>query len=152
MKKILLAIDSYKGCLSSKEVETCVEQALHARFPDCKTRCFPIADGGEGLLDALTSVTDMQIIQTEVHNPLMRIRNARYGILKDKLTAIIRHATAGRLTVASLTEVFHLRQGDAVDDIFAVSDKLIQRAALSAHAIKQPIQWPTAQAISIAHQ
>lgn len=104
MKKILLAIDSYKGCLSSKEVETCVEQALHARFPDCKTRCFPIADGGEGLLDALTSVTDMQIIQTEVHNPLMRIRNARYGILKDKLTAIIEMSEASGLTLLNVSE------------------------------------------------
>ena len=104
MKKIVLAIDSYKGCLSSKEVETCVEQELHVRFPDCKVVCFPVADGGEGLLEALAGILDMQLIHAEVHDPLMRVCDARYGILEDGVTAVIEMAEASGLPLVAVAE------------------------------------------------
>ena len=53
MKKIVLAIDSFKGCLSSKEVEQCVAEEIHRLHPQCQTLSIPIADGGEGMLDTL---------------------------------------------------------------------------------------------------
>lgn len=104
MKKIVLAIDSYKGCLSSKEVETCVEQELHVRFPDCKVVCFPVADGGEGLLEALAGILDMRIIHVKVHDPLMRTHDARYGILEDGVTAVIEMAEASGLPLVAVPE------------------------------------------------
>ena len=48
MKKILLAIDSFKGCLSSEEVEAAFSQALTAR--GAEVRSLPMSDGGEGML------------------------------------------------------------------------------------------------------
>lgn len=104
MKKIVLAIDSYKGCLSSKEVETCVEQMLHARFSDCKVVCFPVADGGEGLLDVLAGVLDLRVVQSEVHDPLMRPCVARYGILDNGRTAVIEMAEASGLPLLDMAE------------------------------------------------
>ena len=50
MKKIVLAIDSFKGCLSSKEIEQCIAEEIHRILPSCQTVCIPIADGGEGML------------------------------------------------------------------------------------------------------
>ena len=48
MKKILLAIDSFKGCFSSEEVEAAFSQALTAR--GAEVRSLPMSDGGEGML------------------------------------------------------------------------------------------------------
>lgn len=104
MKKIILAIDSYKGCLTSKEVEECVAQALRERFPSCEVVSVPVADGGEGLLDALAGILDMQTIQVEVHDPLMRVHNARYGILDDGVTAVIEMAEASGLPLLDVEE------------------------------------------------
>ena len=104
MKKIILAIDSYKGCLTSKEVEECVAQALRERFPGCEVVSVPVADGGEGLLDALAGILDMQAIQVEVHDPLMRVHNARYGILDDGVTAVIEMAEASGLPLLDVEE------------------------------------------------
>ena len=104
MKKIILAIDSYKGCLTSKEVEECVAWALRERFPGCEVVSVPVADGGEGLLDALAGILDMQTIQVEVHDPLMRVHNARYGILDDGVTAVIEMAEASGLPLLDVEE------------------------------------------------
>lgn len=104
MKKIILAIDSYKGCLSSKEVETCVKQSLHARFPDSRIVCFPVADGGEGLLEALAEVSDVRMVCTEVHDPLMRLRKACYELLPDGETAVVEMAQASGLPLLKDSE------------------------------------------------
>ena len=49
MQKIILAIDSYKGCLSSIEAEQAASEGIHKVFPSCQTVCLPVADGGEGI-------------------------------------------------------------------------------------------------------
>ena len=87
MKKIVLAIDSFKGCLSSKEIEQCIA-----------------ADGGEGMLDTLIEATQGTFVSTQAHDPLMRIRPARYGILGDQRTAIIEMAEINGLTTLSPIE------------------------------------------------
>ena len=51
--KIVLAIDSFKGCLTSEEVEQAVAQCLSAKFANSLIDSIPIADGGEGTLSAL---------------------------------------------------------------------------------------------------
>lgn len=101
MKKIVLAIDSFKGCLSSKEIEQCIAEEIHRILPSCQTVCIPIADGGEGMLDTLIEATQGTFISTQAHDPLMRIRPARYGILGDQRTAIIEMAEINGLTTLS---------------------------------------------------
>lgn len=101
MKKIVLAIDSFKGCLSSKEIEQCIAEEIHRILPSCQTVCIPIADGGEGMLDTLIEATQGTFVSIQAHDPLMRIRPARYGILGDQRTAIIEMAEINGLTTLS---------------------------------------------------
>ena len=93
MKKIVLAIDSFKGCLTSEEVEQCVAEEIHRLHPQCQTVAIPIADGGEGMLDTLINAMQGQIIYTRAHDPLMRMRTTRYGILTHSCECV-QHATA----------------------------------------------------------
>ena len=104
MKKIVLAIDSFKGCLSSKEIEQCIAEEIHRILPSCQTVCIPIADGGEGMLDTLIEATQGTFVSTQAHDPLMRIRPARYGILGDQRTAVIEMAEINGLTTLSPIE------------------------------------------------
>ena len=93
MKKIVLAIDSFKGA-----------EEIHRILPSCQTVCIPIADGGEGMLDTLIEATQGTFVSTQAHDPLMRIRPARYGILGDQRTAIIEMAEINGLTTLSPIE------------------------------------------------
>ena len=104
MKKIVLAIDSFKGCLSSKEIEQCIAEEIHRILPSCQTVCIPIADGGEGMLDTLIEATQGTFVSTQAHDPLMRIRPTRYGILGDQRTAVIEMAEINGLTTLSPIE------------------------------------------------
>ncbi len=55
MNKIVVAIDSFKGSLSSREAdEAAAEQGIKTIFPQCEVLHFPVADGGEGILEILT--------------------------------------------------------------------------------------------------
>ncbi len=101
MRKIVLALDSYKGCLSSEEVETCVAEALRERFPECEIKCVPMSDGGEGLLDALKKFLDIRIEYAPAYDPLMRKKEARYGILPDGETVVIEMAEINGLPLLS---------------------------------------------------
>lgn len=102
LAKIILAIDSFKGCLASEEVEAVVAETIRRKFPACEVRCLPVADGGEGMLSVLVRATGGRLIPVEVHDPLMRPIRARYGVLGDGETAVIEMAEASGLPL--LTE------------------------------------------------
>ncbi len=97
MKKILLAIDSFKGCLSSLEVAAAVEDGIRKIYPACEVVKVPIADGGEGTTEALVWATKGQMYTLEVNNPLMQPVHATYGILGDGHTAVIEMSAASGL-------------------------------------------------------
>lgn len=98
---IILAIDSFKGCLTSEEVEAIFAQSLTAR--GATVRSLPMSDGGEGMLEAFISALHGQIITAEVHDPLMRPLLASYGIAPDG-TAVIETAKACGLTLMTPEE------------------------------------------------
>lgn len=104
MPKIILAIDSFKGCLTSQEVEECAAGEIRRLFPTCQTYSLPAADGGEGMLEALVHITKGHCITCPVHDPLMRPITARYGTTGDGLTAIIETAQASGLPLLSEAE------------------------------------------------
>ena len=97
MKKVLLAIDSFKGCLSSLEVAAAAEDGIKAVYPSCEVIKTPVADGGEGTVEALVWATNGQICTVEVNDPLMQPVRARYGILGDGHTAVIEMSAASGL-------------------------------------------------------
>lgn len=92
MKKIILAIDSFKGCLSSAEVEQCVGQTIKAKIPYCQIIPLTVSDGGEGILEVLVKAMQGRFITVEAHDPLMCIRKTRYGVSGDGKTAIVEMA------------------------------------------------------------
>lgn len=97
MNKVVIAIDSFKGCLTSEEAGIAVREGIKAVFPDCKTLLFPVADGGEGMLDILTSATKGTYRTLPVHGPLMEPMQGRYAISGDGQTALIEMATVSGL-------------------------------------------------------
>lgn len=79
--KIVLAIDSFKDCLSSKEVESAAEDGIRSVVPSAEVISIPISDGGEGLLDSLIALdSDIQRVRINTHDALMRPLIAEYGI------------------------------------------------------------------------
>ena len=96
MNKIVIASDSFKGTLTSMEVADSVETGVRAVFPDCEVIKLNVADGGEGMLDAICGVRSFQKIELEVNDPLGRRIVAPYVILEDG-TALIEMAQSGGL-------------------------------------------------------
>ena len=95
--KVVIAPDSYKGCLSALEVAKAMERGVLSVFPSAKVRKIPIADGGEGTVAALVTATNGQLRQTEVTDPLGNKIIAHWGVLGDGRTAVIEMAAASGL-------------------------------------------------------
>jgi len=99
MKKIIIASDSFKGCLSSLEIARAARKGIQKVLPDCEIVEIPVADGGEGTTEALVDALDGRFVSCEVHDPLMNPIQVEYGILGDGLTAVIEMASASGLTL-----------------------------------------------------
>ena len=95
--KVVIAPDSYKGCLSALEVAKAMERGVLSVFSSAEVRKIPIADGGEGTVAALVTATNGQLRQTEVTDPLGNKIIAQWGILGDRRTAVIEMAAASGL-------------------------------------------------------
>lgn len=95
--KIVIAPDSFKGSLSAKQVADCIQKGLKVSFPDADYQLIPMADGGEGTMQALVDATDGKIFTKRVKNPLGILTNAKFGLLGDQKTAVIEMAQASGL-------------------------------------------------------
>lgn len=104
MKKVVLAMDSFKGCLSSSEAEKAAEEGIKLVCPDCEVIRFPIADGGEGILTVLVEATRGTYQKIIANDPLMRPIETTYGVSGDKCIAFIEMATVNGLPLLSETE------------------------------------------------
>ena len=98
--KTVIAIDSFKGSLSSIEAGRAAAEGIRRVFPDADILISPVADGGEGTVNALVSGLNGQLIEAEASDPLGRKITAVYGILPDN-TAVIEMAAASGLTLIS---------------------------------------------------
>lgn len=101
MKKIILAIDSFKGSLTSTEAATAAMEGIKKVWPETQIKAIPVADGGEGLLNCLVQATDGTFIHLHAHDPIMRQIPTRYGILGDHKTVVIEMAEVNGLTLLS---------------------------------------------------
>ena len=102
MRKIVIACDSYKGCLSSSEVALATAEGVAEVYPDCEIVRLAVADGGEGTVDALVETLGGHLEWAEVSDPLGRPVKAAYGIAGD--LAIIESAAACGLTLLTKEE------------------------------------------------
>ena len=101
---ILIAIDSFKGSLTSAEAGEAAAAGIRRAIPDAETEVVPLADGGEGTVDALVQATGGELIRTRVTGPLGEPVDAAYGILGDGITAVIEIAEACGLLLISETK------------------------------------------------
>ena len=101
--KIVIAIDSFKGSISSIEAGTAVSKGIYRVFPDAEISIYPLADGGEGTVNALVNGLGGTFRNVFVSDPLGREISAEYGILPDK-TAVIEMASAAGITLLSENE------------------------------------------------
>ena len=95
--KIVIAPDSFKGNLTAKEAADAVEIGIKRVIQDAEIVKVPMADGGEGTVQALVDATKGQIITVEVNGPVGNLIKAGFGILGTQDTAVIEMATASGL-------------------------------------------------------
>ena len=101
---IVIAPDSFKECLSAKEVATAIAMGIFEAISDVEVFKIPISDGGEGLLETLMQGAGGKFVEVVVKDPLMRSITASYGILEDKKTAVIEMALASGLELLKENE------------------------------------------------
>lgn len=97
MGRVVLAPDSFKGSLSSLQICRIVSSEWQKFFPDDEIFSFPMADGGEGTVEALVNATGGKLKTTPVLGPLGDKVEASWGILGDGETAVIEMAAASGL-------------------------------------------------------
>ena len=97
MMKIIVAIDSFKGCLTSKEANQAAAEGIRKVHPDAEIVQVPVSDGGEGFMEAFHAAIGGELVEVPVRDPLMRPVTAKY-LLNDE-TAVIEIAQASGLTL-----------------------------------------------------
>ena len=97
MKKIVLAPDSFKGTMSSIKICDIMEAEIKKFYPDAEVIKIPVADGGEGTVDAFLEAVGGEKIHVMVKGPYFETMDSFYGILADGKTAVIEMAAAAGL-------------------------------------------------------
>ncbi|HEY2455414.1 MAG TPA: glycerate 2-kinase [Scandinavium sp.] len=97
--KIVIAPDSYKESLSASEVAQAIEQGFREIFPDAQYVKVPVADGGEGTVEAMIAATQGEAKMSRVTGPLGERVDAMWGISGDGTTAFIEMAAASGLAL-----------------------------------------------------
>lgn len=102
--KVTIAIDSFKGSLSTNQAGEAVAEGVKRVYPNAETIICPLADGGEGTVDAIISATGGEMAEITVHNPVGDLIKASYGIIPHTKTAIIEMSAAAGITLISESE------------------------------------------------
>ncbi|MCE0495968.1 glycerate kinase [Vibrio salinus] len=102
--RIVIAPDSYKESLTAMEVANAIEKGITEIIPSAQCIKVPMADGGEGTVQAIIDATHGEINETKVRDPLGRSVTALWGISGDKTTAIIEMAAASGIHLVSEEE------------------------------------------------
>lgn len=104
MKKFVVAVDSFKGSLSTFEAGDAVKTGIMRLFSDARIVISPIADGGEGTVDAIVSKNNGEMVQVKVCDPLGREITAEYGVIRNTKTAVMEMASASGITLLTDNE------------------------------------------------
>lgn len=99
MKKIIVAFDSFKGCLTATEACHAAASGILACYPEAEVVCLPVSDGGEGLVACISELLPVTPIEVKVHNALMASITAHYAISRDGKTAFLEMAEACGLSL-----------------------------------------------------
>jgi glycerate 2-kinase len=95
--KIVLAPDSFKESMTASQAADAMREGIHSVIPDAECVGVPMADGGEGTVDAVVEALHGQQVEVEVSDPLGRTVTARYGYVPLRQLAVIEMAAAAGL-------------------------------------------------------
>lgn len=112
LKKVVIAPDSFKESLSAQGVAEAIERGFRQVYPHAHYVLLPMADGGEGTVDAMVAATGGEIVNVQVSGPQGKPTAAFYGLLGEGKTAVIEMAAASGL---------HLVAGDERDPLVTSS-------------------------------
>ena len=99
--RVVVAIDSFKGSMSSLEAGEAISKGIRNAHKDTEVEIRPLADGGEGTVEALSIGMGGKLINVDVTGPVGRKVNAVYGIVDSSKTAIIEMSQAAGITLVS---------------------------------------------------
>lgn len=102
-RRVLLAIDSFKGSVSSAQAEAAVAEGVRRVWPDAEVRALPLADGGEGTLDAIAACGG-ELSTCDVAGPFGERVSARMLVDGERESAVIEMAEAAGIGYSSCTE------------------------------------------------
>ena len=100
--KVVLAIDSFKGCMTSREANKAAAEGIRRVYPEAEIVKVPVSDGGEGYMDAFHAAIGGRLEEVAVRDPLMRPIIAKYLLQND--LAVIEIAQASGLTLLTKEE------------------------------------------------
>ncbi len=102
MKKVVIAVDSFKGSLSANEVADTIAKVFYDVCPECEVVSLPLSDGGEGLTEVLVNRNNGRYHTIDAFDPLMRPIKVQFGAIGR--CAIIEMAAAAGLTLLAEEE------------------------------------------------
>ncbi len=122
--KIVTAIDSFKGSMTSIEAGNAAAEGFKRVIPNAEVAVRPLADGGEGTVEALVEGMKGQLENVEVTGPFGKKVTCAYGIIKDSMTAVIEMSGAAGITLAPKSELNPLEAttygvGEVIKDAIA---------------------------------
>jgi glycerate kinase len=97
--KIVIAPQGFKGGVSALQAARAIERGVRAAVPEAETVLVPVADGGDGTLNALVDGTGGQVFRSTVAGPLGRPLQAAWGVMGDGQTAVVEMALASGLAL-----------------------------------------------------
>lgn len=116
--KIVLAIDSFKGCVSSLDAEASAASGIKGAFSGARVVSVPVSDGGEGFLEAWTAGKDFERVRVRARDPWMRERLVSYALSRDGRVAVVEAARVVGLNLVGIGERDPLREtSDGVGDV-----------------------------------
>ncbi len=107
--KVVVAIDSFKNCLSSIEISNIIEKTIKEFDNKIVVESFPVSDGGENMADILIKNNDAIVKTIKTYDPIMREIKASYGLNLDNKTAYIDMSSASGIERLKLSEMNPLK-------------------------------------------
>jgi glycerate kinase len=102
--KVAIATDSFKGTMTALEAAECIERGLRRELVNISVRKVPMADGGDGFVQAIVDATKGRLKRAKVHDPLGRPIWAQYGVTGNGRNAIIEMAATSGLVLLKPSE------------------------------------------------
>lgn len=130
MMRVVIAMDSFKGSLSSEEAGTALAEGLRQAISDIDIRVVPIADGGEGTAEAVAAARRGRYVETQATDPIGRKIPSRYVTIENDSTAIIPLAAASGITLLRPEE-----RNPLITTTYGTGELILDALSLGAHNI-----------------